>query len=404
MSELSQLKTAMAAELETLKAGLMLVDKVDAFAFDLLTKGLQVKVDVSAAYISINIGLGFRSDATLTRLTYADAGPEAKIAAALFEEAFPGALSQIGADLPPAQPPKSDVSPWFGDDVHAVDALDAEIDALVDAFDAGDFLTELPEGSDLADTEFDALRDVGHPFADLGRILTENGPAIAAALALPVALEPLPDLPDIAAAEPTSVAPAPDPEPLPSPAPPVVVSELVQPPAPRQVAPKTPYAGAPRRVHLPVPAEKSAEWTPGMVARLCDLVAKGLSYKAIGAELGRSEGSVSVKLVKVRAAQKAALGAAEAMPVPRPDRSPTHNTLAHRLDRLEGSKLWPMALNLQLAVHAKAKKKMTEIATLLGGGLTPEDVSAQLLALCPNRARVGALDELVEALRQRVET
>lgn len=372
MSELSQLKTAMAAELETLKAGLMLVDKVDAFAFDLLTKGLQVKVDVSAAYISINIGLGFRSDATLTRLTYADAGPEAKIAAALFEEAFPGALSQIGADLPPAQPPKSDVYPWFGDDVHAVDALDAEIDALVDAFDAGDFLTELPEGSDLAGTECDALRDFAHPFAEQGHILTENGPAIAAALALPVASEPLPDLAESAAAEPTSVAPTPDPEPLPQ--------------------------------RLIPPAEKSAEWTPGMVARLRLLREQGVTYAAIAKEMGRSEKAIGVKLAKLHAADRAAAS----LNLPQPPAlklkpSPAY-VLAQRLDRMEGSKLWPMALNLQLAVHAKAKKKMTEIATLLGGGLTQEDVSAQLLTLCPNRARIGALDELVEALHQRVET
>lgn len=158
-----------------------------------------------------------------------------------------------------------------------------------------------------------------------------------------------------------------------------------------------------RPPRLIAPPEKSADWTPGMVARLRQMRTAGASHKAMAQELGRTEKAIGLKVTRLNALDRAAAAGTDAPPpAPRPPRPSVNDPLAVRLDRLKNCPLWPMPLNLQLAVHVKARKTMAEIAVLIGGGLTPEDITAQLAALCPNRARIGALDELIAALRDRV--
>ena len=348
MSSLQDAKAKLSAEMAAFQVRLTLLDRVTAFVADLNDQGLWAGVEIDDKQISINIDL------------------------------TPPDLSKADADQPV-------VNPWFGDDVHAVDALDAEIDALMEESDADEFLTELPEVGELADgVDADGrMADADYDLSNMPQISLDAPVVLADGGVIPAsAPAPAPTVDDGQIAHPT----------------PAVVA------APRPVLPKAPVQSRPVPARLIPPAEKSAEWTPGMVARLRQLRADGVSHAAIAKEMSRSEKAVGLKITRLNAADRAAaVPATDGKPAPKVKHSPA-DALTHRLDKMEGSKLWPMSLNLQLAVHAKAGKKMSEICILLGGGLTQEDVSAQLAALCPNRARIGALDEVIAALRDRVET
>lgn len=354
--ELRQMQNELQAQIDAATARQQVLNNVAFFVHGLVEQGFKVPVEIWGETIMISI--------------FPDGDDRGHW------ERFQSPLGEvINRFVQPAKPSE----PVSYADLAADDARrDAQIDALIEVCDQDN------DGT-MGDAPI-AMFEVGANFVaaaeDFGRNLAQVAPAVIAMLALDVAVAPVDDG---QIAHPTRVA---------SPRP------VAPQPAPRQVAPKrTP----PLPQHLIPSAEKSVEWTPGMVARLRDMRARGLSIAEIAKNLGRDSKAVENKWYKLLAAGRATQ--LEAAPKKaHPANPPQQNSLAHRLDRLEGSKLWPMALNLQLAVHAKAKKKMPEIATLLGGGLTQEDVSAQLLALCPNRARIGAIDELVEALRQRVET
>jgi hypothetical protein len=124
---------------------------------------------------------------------------------------------------------------------------------------ANEFLTELPEGSDLADEPLD-VSDTDPAFADYN-----------------------PDLYNFD--NPYT---------------------LVDAPAAAGISPETDRQNV---NPLPVaPASKSAPWsrlfTPGEDSRMLQMADEGATYAEIGAALGRSEASISVRLVRVRKGQR----------------------------------------------------------------------------------------------------
>jgi hypothetical protein len=153
-------------------------------------------------------------------------------------------------------------------------------------------------------------------------------------------------------------------------------------------------------------------WTEDEDARLIAWIVAGHPLNRIAAALGRTESAVAQRrgILKDRigAQRDGSPGAAAHWParrgVPAPDTAraagAVRRRLVARLSARPRGKFWTPGRDLALAQAMAAGAKAADLAR--DWRCAPEDVQARWLTLCPDRAQVGVVAELIALLAAEV--